>query len=583
MASQPKLFLDNRINVSDVSTSVVRISGQQVNYFNINPDGTSFPSQIVFNNIITPSLSNTLVGKNIRLRYQLVVAAGTAGGTVDALLPKPAGSVNATINGVLRAYPLQSVCNSITLTINGSSSVVSQRQILTALQRCEKKKLKKGTESEAPTQADNLSILVPDATGRLSGQVLSPYQNSDGTTRGSFVAYSYSGTGAQQYFFDVCESVMVSPLTAEPNEVALPNINTLSLQLNYSNLIDMTVFGSVAGADPAYPANLSVQIVSPVLELTYFSVSNALVNIPRMYETDYTNLVFFPRTQTNFGTTNVESKQVLSDTLRFTSTPALIYIWLRPQMALRDAAVGSGASYADFCFPLGNQGTNAAAQTILPNFNITFGNRSGLLSSMSVQQAYKTSVRNGLDMTWREWIAAGCVLVLNPSLDFGLDLSQGDTIPGSTGSVNFQYTATYNNSNIISAQAIAGGAGGAYGGNIAVELMIAVSYAGKCVLTADNCVFTTGFLSDAEIDALLNTAPNDNTMMSDEVLKPTIQGAGLFGKAKSVLGHIARGIHAVAPHVEAVAKMAQHPFVKKLTGGAMEGGIMSAAGLRRRR
>ena len=52
MATIPKLFLDNRINVSDVSTSVVRISGQQINYFRINPDGNSFGNQIVFNNII---------------------------------------------------------------------------------------------------------------------------------------------------------------------------------------------------------------------------------------------------------------------------------------------------------------------------------------------------------------------------------------------------------------------------------------------------------------------------------------------------------------------------------------------------
>jgi hypothetical protein len=576
MASIPKLFLDNRINCADVSTSVVRISGQQVNYFSINPDGSSFPSQIVFNNIITPSLSNTLVGKNIRLRYQVAVAAGTN----VFNMPKPAGSVDAEIDGVLRAYPLQSIANSITLTINGSSSVVSQRQILSALQRTEKKSLKKATESEAPTQADNLSVLVPDAQGRLSGQVLSPYQNSDGATRGSFVAYAWSGTNTNTYYFDVCESVMVSPLTAEPNEVALPNINTLSLQINYNNLVDMTVFGSVGGtgATPAYPPGLTVQILNPVLELVYFSVANSLVHIPRMYETDYTNFVYFPKAQTAFATNAVSQQQVQSDTLRFTSTPALIYIWLRPQLSLRDAAAAGGNSYADFCFPLGAQSTNAAQQTILPGINITFGNRSGLLSSMSVQQAYKTSVRNGLDMTWREWINAGCVLVLNPTLDFGLDLSQGDTIPGSTGSVNFQFQATYNNANLLSAQALAGG-NGMYANSVPTELVIAVAYAGKCVLTADNCVFTTGFLSEAEIDALLRTAPNTGEMTSDEVLKPSIQGAGLFGKMKSVLGHVARGVGAAAPIISAVA---EHPLVKKLAGGAMQGGIMSAAGLRRR-
>lgn len=567
MATIPKLFVDNRINVSDVNTSVVRISGQQVNYFRINPDGSSFANQIVFNNIITPSLANTVVGKNIRLRYQVQVGTG---GTTDANMPKPAGSVDAEIDGVLRAYPLQSICNSITLTLNGTSNVVSQRAVLSALQRAEKTSLKKGTESECPNQSDNLATLVPDAVGRVSGQVLSPYQNSDGTTRGSFVALSWSGTATNNYVFDVCESLLISPLTAEPNEVALPNINTLSLLLNYSNPLDMTVFGSVGGtgAVPVYPAGLTVQILNPTLELVYFSVSPHLVNIPKMYETDYTNIVYFPKAQAPISTQNAEAIQIQSDTLRFTSTPSLIYIWLRPQMALRDAAAAGGTSYADFFFPLGSLGQNS-----LPNFNITFGNRSGLMSSMSVQQAFKVSCRNGFQGSWREWLNAGCVLILSPTLDFGISLSEGDSLPGQTGSVNFQYQATYNNQNVLYSNAIAGGAPWP-AATVATELVIAVSYSGKTILTADNCIFTTGYLSEAEIDNLLKTAPKDGSMTSDEVIKPTIQGSGLFSKAKSILGHVARGIGAVAPIVQQVA---EHPLVQKMA----KGGVISGAGMRR--
>jgi hypothetical protein len=575
MTTIPKLFLDNRINVSDVNTSVVRISGQQINYFRITPDGTTFPSQIVFNNIITPSLANTLVGKNIRLRYQVAV---TGAGTNDVALPKPAGGVNTAVNGVLRAYPLQSIANSITLTINGSSSVVSQRQLLSAVARCEKKSLREGTESEAPTQPDNLACLVPDGTGRLSQQVLSPYQNSDGTTRGSFVSYAYSGTVTNEYYFDVCESLLVSPLTAEPNEVALPNINTLSLQINYNTLLDMLVFGSIGGNQAVYGvAGLTVTIANPVLELTYFSVANSIVHIPRMYETDYTNLVVFPKSQDTMATNAAAQLVVNSDTLRFTSTPALIYIFLRPRLAYRDAAAPAGACLADFFFPLG-QIPPAQAGLTFPNFNITFGNRSGLLSSMSTQQAFKMSCRNGFQGGWREWLNAGCVLIINPALDLGLDLSQGDTIPGSTGSVNFQYQATYNNANVLYANAIAGSNAATFGGAaILTELVIVVSYAGKTVITSDNCVFTTGFLSQAEIDALLREAPRDGSMVSDEVLKPSIQGAGLFSKVKSVLGHVARGVGAVAPVLETIGKMGQHPLVKSLAGGRMRGGVMSSA------
>ena len=50
--TENRLVLDNRINVSAESTGVVQISGVNSNYFLIPADGSSFPSQIQFNNIV---------------------------------------------------------------------------------------------------------------------------------------------------------------------------------------------------------------------------------------------------------------------------------------------------------------------------------------------------------------------------------------------------------------------------------------------------------------------------------------------------------------------------------------------------
>jgi hypothetical protein len=243
-------------------------------------------------------------------------------------------------------------------------------------------------------------------------------------------------------------------------------------------------------------------------------------------------------------------------------------------MALRDAAVAGGVSYADFFFQLGQGTANS-----YPNINITYGNRSGLCSAMSTTQAFRMSCRNGYNGSYREWLNAGCVLIINPVLDLGL--APGDTLPGATGSVNFQIQANYCNANVITANAFAG-TGDVYGGSLATELVIVASYAGKAVITPDNAIFTTGYLSEAEISGLLDSAPKDGSMMSDEVLKPTVQGAGLFSKMKSVLGHVARGVGAAAPIVESIAKAAQHPLLKSLAGAGVQGGIMSGASLRRR-
>lgn len=567
MTSVPRLFLDNRINVSDMSHSIVRISGEQINYFRITPDGSAFQNQIIFNNVITPNLSNTLVGKNIRLRYQVQVA-----GTADLLLPKPATTIGQQVNGTLRAYPLQSICDNIQLVVNGSTTSVTQRQVLTALQRCQKPSLKVGTESEAPTQADNLAVLSPSGgtySAFQSQQVLSSYVNSDGTTRGSFVASAFA---ANVYTFDVVESLMLSPLTSETDDVALPNINTLSLQLNYSNTADMCVWASVAGAQAVIPASFTgVTIVNPVLELTYFSVSPHLVAIPRMYQTAYENIVYFPKALgTNVPTNAASAFQVQSDTLRFTSCPSMIYIMARPQMQLRSASTAAGqASIADFCFPLGANVGDGGLGYSTPSINVTYGNRSGLFSSLSLQQAYKMSYKNGVKLTFKEWYNAGCVLAISPTLDIGYSQS-GDVLPGMTGSVNFQFQATYNNSNALLANAYAGSNAALYNAAaIPSELVIVVSYAGAVIITPDNAVFSTGILSEAEVDALLKQAPKTGEMMSDQVLQPTVQGAGLFSKMKSIVGAVAKGVGAIAPHLETASRVAGHPLVKKLAGGVM--------------
>ena len=46
------LMLDNRANVSKETVGLVKISGNNINVFEINADGSSFVNQITFNNIV---------------------------------------------------------------------------------------------------------------------------------------------------------------------------------------------------------------------------------------------------------------------------------------------------------------------------------------------------------------------------------------------------------------------------------------------------------------------------------------------------------------------------------------------------
>ena len=77
-----QLVLDNRINVSKTTHALVKVSGNNVNYFEVLADGTGpFTSIINFNSIITPSLASTVISRNPRIRYTVTIVVNeTAGG-----------------------------------------------------------------------------------------------------------------------------------------------------------------------------------------------------------------------------------------------------------------------------------------------------------------------------------------------------------------------------------------------------------------------------------------------------------------------------------------------------------------------
>ena len=184
------------------------------------------------------------------------------------------------------------------------------------------------------------------------------------------------------------------------------------------------------------------------------------------------------------------------------------------------------------------------------------------------------SVRNGYRGTYNDWqYGSGSLLIIDPVEDLGVNLQAGDILPSEAGSVNLQITGTWSNANYVSSTEMLGANALT---NVPVELMIVPVYSGIVSITPDNCVFNVGELSEAEVNALLRTAPKEGTMLSSEALKPTISGGGLFSKFKTILGHTARGIQSVA---------GSDAFKKGLDYASKmgSGGVLSGGSLRRRR
>lgn len=166
MAATPQLVLDNRINVSPDFSVLVNYSGNQISQYQIKADGSTFTDQILFENIVVPSMATTLVSRNVRINYQVSVAYPVA----DPLAPNFAGVKNGVaglvdgdvVDCTLRAFPLQSISDNVQLVINGSTISQRTRDILDPLLLTMDKDYLYKQSSECPSMLDNAYRLKGD-------------------------------------------------------------------------------------------------------------------------------------------------------------------------------------------------------------------------------------------------------------------------------------------------------------------------------------------------------------------------------------------------------------------------------------
>jgi len=524
------VVLDNRVNVSSTYTQLVPYTGQNVNQFEVPADGSSYPTQIYFNNIVTPGgLNSTLVGRNVRIRYTLTVDGGVAGAGQIGLPQNPFVAIQAP-TASLRAFALNSICDTITVQINGASTTCNSRQILSATQRFISKEYLTREALEGPVMADNRAALLADqvvtaavaaagavtALNPVSNQPLSRYENSLGATRGSFLPLSYTATGGGGgnhaiWVFEISEPIMVSPFCLWDNEVFLGQLNTMSIQMNYSGLQDMFV------SSQAYNA-LTAVISNPRLELCYIQTEPALTTIARTLKYDYENVVYFPQIwSTGAAAGAAFNSQFPSQTLRLQTMPKMIYAFARNPISTRQGGIASDCFYG-----IGQDSGSAGV-------SIQIGTRTGLLASASTKTLFRMACDNGYNSTFEDWTyGSGSVLAINPVKQLGISLGS-DSLPGTvSGNVNLQIAFNINSKPFE------------YAGVLAqvpaqLEVMIVVVYGGDMTIMADTALFNLGTLTESEVDSLVKR--NKSLVGSEAVASTMPEGRGLFAKGKTIVGH----------------------------------------------
>jgi len=604
----PKLILDNRVNVSDSFDQLVKYSGVNVNYFEIQPDGSNFPTQVLYNNIVVPNLSTTLVSRNLRHHFDVVITYPIADankpqlpGVKDDGVAVAVGSPLLPVDTVLRgAAPLQMNCTSTSLTINSGTNTINSQQVLDPIMRRLPKKYMMDDASEAPSQLDNNWVLTTDA-GRYIGQAglavpaganwaaitgaapiviavggvnvsyvplgfappavgtvlqltcppgyqafcvvntlwvpagatigqIKLYQTQTGASarsnqptsdylncqggfsRASFLPSSASvAGGVVTVRYNITEQLYLSPCTLWSNENFLANINTLSLLFNYGSLANMLV-----SANPASVIS-SVAIQNPRLSLTYIQINPEVMSIPRSVSYNFENIVYFSKTVAWTS----PNQQLQSDTIRLQAMPAMIYVLARQPMSAQ--TIGSTNTFLQL-------GQGGSAQNTPAGVAINIGNRTGLGASASDATWWRIAKRNGWSASYNEYLRASSCLCFSPVEDLGVDPSL-DSLPMTTGSVNFQISAYFNDQNVQYAS------GAAYAGN--VELLIVAVYAGVATITTDQIMYNLGALSANEVNATLASAGKQGSTYSSEHVQPSIEGKGLAAPGKYVLSGMA--------------------------------------------
>lgn len=532
MSKELALVLSNKVNISDSYTQVVEICGRQAQQYAYQADGSTFENTMTFNNIVpVGSLGSTLLGRKMSINYMVTIVV------TDANAPQAATDLSQTfpcdsyfastnqlqnvnikgVNSALRAFPLQSICENINLSLNNNQTSWEARNTISGFQRIIDKKLLMANNL-CPVRPDDQFTNYPDSANVYDQPLNIGAKSHQGYSRNSITAFSYNKTEkVATYKFNISEPLIIPGInTLWDNEQYLANVNNLSLVLNYGKLqTDFVSSASVwnaAGVQLAYNSTMSISISNPQLMVLYQVVDPNLVSIPPSVVYPYTSIFYSPKSQANVdlkGGSTTTTITMSSDTLRFSSLPKRILIWARKTMTTRTF------SDADACLAL------------VPNrgcLQVQLGGKSGLMSQCTRDQIWALGVDAGSNQTRESFASgAGSFIIIDPTSQFGVNVSSGDLVVGEQGSINFFVEAQFQLNNVV-ANLQGTRANSLLADAQQFELVVVAVYDGQMIATPSSFTYNTGVLSATEVKQLVD---GGNTV-SSEAVKREINGAGLY-------------------------------------------------------
>ena len=523
----------------------------------------------------------------------------------------------------LCAFPLNSLCSTLTATINDTTSVINSQDVLKEVLRLTDYK-KNRLQRTCPTMLDKYAS-YDDAVGAINNPlagfesqtdfsetpngafynlIFTTPSGADLATGAAFPAAAFAGANYAQINgipvyvaalagaapagpftvyvkWRTTEKLVLSPFTfsdVHEWDTGLFGINNIQLIMNirsdvsriirsttgYGRVISAVGFNQQSVSGPFSNSVVNVQFLTPSLD----------VPLPPKSVVPYME---FPRyITTSSGSIDAGATvQIQSQTITLPQIPDLFIIYAKPTS-------GYSPTQGDWYLPVAT-----SADGVRNPLSVNFDNFSGLLSSVTAEQLYGMSVKNGLEMDWNSWVGeahsqspgvdsaaldagriqtVGGLLVLKPSQDITLQTGQA---PSLVGNFTFQFNITLKNT---SSAPLAQG----------VQLYVITANSGFFESIRGSSRIIKGVLSEQDIISA-PLAP----MGTRDMLSRMVGGAGILGSLSNVLSKAKDIYQQTKPIVSGVKGMLPEGKVKDVlsmagygsSGGAMSGGAESGGAM----
>jgi hypothetical protein len=392
---------DPRIDINEKREFVILQGGQRVTYKPVI--STSFSNSSAQFSAPPPS-PGIIVDRKIEIRYPVTVTINATGNAATAGQPTIQSGFDA-----FRAYPISSVTNTLTVTINNNASSINMADVIQPLLRyntCrDTREYEYSTTPHMMDQYQTYEAGVGTNRNPLAGYNDTYYE----VARGGFPYTGLVNPNLQNGVAteavinaELTEQLFLSPLLFGMGENSgFVGVQTMDFNFTYiSNLARMWSHANIAGRTIN---SITVNLGQPTLLFNYVTPKE-LQAIPKSVVYPYYDVQRYP-TDANAPIASGASTTLNSANIQLQSIPKRMYIFARRRNADLYNGVGA-ANLTDTFFEINS-------------ININWNNNAGLLSSASQQDLYRMSVSNGCNMSWEQWSGGPVNRILGTNEQFG--------------------------------------------------------------------------------------------------------------------------------------------------------------------